>query len=145
MICEMFSYYKTQGISLLDKLSEIYAKYGYCMNTLHSYEFEGAAGFTKMQNIMAEFHKGVSQIGPLKVEKVLDYSQGLDGLPKSDVMKYMLENNCSVVVRPSGTEPKLKTYISVSAANKDSAVELENKIVEDLKKYFLYINFQIRI
>ena len=117
LICEMFAYYKTRGISLLDKLNELYDEYGYCLNTLHSYEFEGAAGFAKMQKIMTSFHKGMESIGAKQVVQVLDYSLGLDGLPKSDVLKYLLEDNCSVVVRPSGTEPKLKTYISVSAKN----------------------------
>ena len=136
LICEMFSYYKTQGISLLEKLDEIYREYGYCLNTLHSFEFDGAAGFTKMQGIMEEFHKGLDSIGGKKVLETLDYSKGLNGLPKSDVLKFMLEDNCSVVVRPSGTEPKLKTYISVSAADKEEAGKLEKKMQESLKGYF---------
>lgn len=136
LICEMFAYYKTRGISLLDKLNELYEEFGYCLNTLHSYEFEGASGFAKMQEIMATFHKGVESIGPKQVVKVLDYSLGLDGLPKSDVLKYLLEDNCSVVVRPSGTEPKMKTYISVSAENKDAAEAMEKRIVEALNGYF---------
>ena len=136
MICEMFSFYKTKGISLLDKLNEIYKENGYCLNTLHSFEFDGAAGFTKMQDIMKEFHKGLDVIGGKKVVETLDYSKGLNGLPKSDVLKYMLEGNCSVVVRPSGTEPKLKTYISVSAENKEEAEALEKKMLESLKDYF---------
>lgn len=136
MICEMFSFYKTKGISLLDKLNEIYKKYGYCLNTLYSFEFDGAAGFTKMQDIMKEFHKGLDVIGGKKVVETLDYSKGLNGLPKSDVLKYLLEGNCSVVVRPSGTEPKLKTYISVSAENKEKAEKLEAVMVEELKKFF---------
>ena len=135
-ICEMFSYYKTKGISLLEKLDEIYKEYGYCLNTLHSYEFDGAAGFTKMQEIMKEFHKGLDMIGGKKVIETFDYSKGLNGLPKSDVLKYMLEGNCSVIVRPSGTEPKLKTYISVSAENKEEAEQLETVIVGELKKCF---------
>lgn len=136
LICEMFSYYKTQGVSLLDKLAELFETYGYCLNTLHSFEFDGAAGFTKMQEIMVEFHKGLEQIGGEKVLETLDYSKGLNGLPKSDVLKYMLEDNCSVVVRPSGTEPKLKTYISVSAKNREEAESLELKMQESLKGYF---------
>ena len=136
MICEMFSYYASQGISLLEKLNELYAKYGYCLNTLHSYEFEGSAGFAKMQQIMGHFREGVKAFGNKRVLKVLDYSQGLDGLPKSDVLKYLLEGNSSVVVRPSGTEPKLKTYISVSAENLDAAVVLEKRIADDLQQFF---------
>lgn len=142
LICEMFSYYKTQGISLLDKLNELFAKYGYCLNTLHSYEFEGSAGFAKMQDIMKTFHNEVGSglkiesFAGKKINTVLDYSKGLDGLPKSDVLKYLLEGNCSVVVRPSGTEPKLKTYISVSAANKEEAENIEKKITEELSEYF---------
>ena len=70
----------------------------------------------------------------MKVEKLLDYNLGLDGLPKSDVLKFILENHSSVVVRPSGTEPKLKTYIAVSAADEKTAKEVEQKVVADLKK-----------
>lgn len=136
MICEMFSFYKTKGISLLEKLDEIYKEYGYCLNTLHSFEFDGAAGFTKMQEIMKEFHNGLDVIGGKKVVETLDYSKGLNGLPKSDVLKYMLESNCSVVVRTSGTEPKLKTYISVSAENKEDAEQLEAVMLEELKNFF---------
>lgn len=136
LICEMFSYYKTQGISLLDKLNEIYAQYGYCLNTLHSFEFDGAVGFTRMQEIMAEFHKGLNVIGGKKVIETLDYSKGLNGLPKSDVLKFMLEDNCSVVVRPSGTEPKMKTYISVSAGSRTDAEKMEAAIAAELSYMF---------
>lgn len=136
LICEMFAYYKTQGISLIEKLEELYKKYGYCLNTLHFYEFDGSAGFAKMQNIMKSFRGNISGFGGKKIIKVLDYAPGLDGLPKSDVIKFILEDNCSVVVRPSGTEPKLKTYISVSAATMSDAASLEKKIVDDLNKYF---------
>lgn len=137
MICEMFAYYATQGVSLLDKLKELYDQFGYCQNTLHSYEFDGASGFAKMRGIMAEFHKGLDSIGGRKVTATLDYSKGLDGLPKSDVLKFLLEGNCSVVVRPSGTEPKLKTYISVSAETKEAAAEQEAEIVKELNCYFV--------
>ena len=136
MICEMFSYYKTQGISLLDKLDELYKTYGYCLNTLHSYEFDGSAGFAKMQSIMQVFRGDVKAFGGKKVVKLLDYAQGLDGLPKSDVLKFLLEGNCSIVVRPSGTEPKLKIYISVSAADKEAAEDIEAEIVKDAEKWF---------
>lgn len=127
MICEMFAFYQTRGISLLEKLEEIYSTYGYCLNTLHSYEFDGSAGMQKMKNIMSEFHKGVDEIGGQIVQRVEDYSAGLNGLPKSDVLKYYIENG-SIVVRPSGTEPKLKTYISVTAEGKAEAEKIEEDI-----------------
>ena len=134
-ICEMFSYYATKGISLLDKLDELYKTYGYCLNTLHSYEFDGSAGFAKMQSIMQAFRGDIKEFGGKKVVKLLDYAPGLDGLPKSDVLKFLLEDNCSIVVRPSGTEPKLKTYISVSAENKEAAGKVEAEICKSAEEY----------
>lgn len=135
MICEMFAYYKTHGISLLDKLDDLYRTYGYRLNTLHSYEFDGSAGFEKMQEIMKKFHQGMTELGGKKVEKTLDYSQGLNGLPKSDVLKYLIEGNSSVVVRPSGTEPKLKVYISISADSMETAKAEEQKIADQMTEY----------
>ncbi len=132
LICEMFAYYKTKGISLLDKLNELYSRYGYCLNTLHSYEFEGAQGSEKMQAIMKDFRSQKRELCGLKIEKCLDYSEGIDGLPKSDVLKFYLEGNCSLVVRPSGTEPKLKIYISISAESEDEAKRIEKGICEGL-------------
>lgn len=135
LICEMFAFYQTQGISLLEKLDELYRTYGFCLNTLHSYEFEGAAGFEKMQNIMGSLRTGISMLGSKTVESCLDYAKGLDGLPKSDVLKFLLTDHCSVVVRPSGTEPKLKIYLSVSAKTKAEAEATEKEIVKNLEQY----------
>lgn len=134
MICEMFAYYKTQGIGLIEKLEELYQKYGYRLNTLHSYEFDGSAGAEKMKGIMAAFRGEISSFGGKKVEKLIDYLPGVDGLPKSDVLKFILEDNCSVVVRPSGTEPKVKFYISISDASMEAAGAVEQKVLEDLEK-----------
>lgn len=133
LICEMFSYYKTRGKSFLDKLNELYTEYGYYFNTLHSYEFEGIEGVKKIQSIMTKLHKGVANIGSRKVLTVLDYLKGVEGLPKSDVLKYVLDNNCSIVIRPSGTEPKLKIYISVSGESREKAEIIESQIHEDFK------------
>lgn len=132
MICEMFAFYKTHGLSLLDKLQQIYDEYGYCLNTLHSYEFLGSAGMEKMNEIMKEFHTGLASIAGMKVKKVEDYSTGLNGLPPSDVLKFFTEN-CSVVIRPSGTEPKLKTYISVTTENEAKAKEIEAAIKAEIE------------
>jgi phosphoglucomutase len=137
LICEMFAYYKTIGINLLEKLNELYQIYGFCRNALYSYEFAGPKGFDKMQKIMDAFRNGIISIGSKRVLNCLDYRSGLDGLPKADVLKFLLEDNCSVVVRPSGTEPKLKTYISVSARSEEEAATVEKILIEDLKMYFL--------
>lgn len=137
MICEMFAYYQTRGISLLDKLAEIYQTYGYSLNTLHSYEFEGAAGFEKMQNIMKEIRANLNQIAGMSIEETKDYAKGIDDLPKSDVLKFFLSNGATVVVRPSGTEPKLKLYLSVLADNHEQAASFEQAIVDDMAKYFV--------
>ncbi len=136
MICEMFSYYAQRGIRLTDKLAQLYEKFGYCRNTLHSFEFEGSAGFARMQSIMAAFRGEISTFGGKSVEKLLDYSQGLDGLPKSDVLKFLLADGCSLVVRPSGTEPKLKLYLSVTAGNEALAIQTEQAILADAKAFF---------
>ena len=136
MICEMFSYYASRGLTLTDKLEELYKTYGYCLNTLHSYTFEGSAGFAKMQAIMQEFRSGIGSFGGKRVVKLLDYVSGIDGLPRSDVLKFLLEDNCSVVVRPSGTEPKLKLYISVSAKDRETA-EMEEKEIVNSAEIFL--------
>lgn len=129
MICEMFAYYKTRGIGLLEKLNQIYEQYGYCLNTLHSYEFEGSSGMAKMAEIMKKFHGGLDSVAGRKVEKTLDYSKGIDGLPPSEVLKYYFSDG-SLVIRPSGTEPKLKAYISVTAKDRPAAEKVE-KIVSD--------------
>ena len=131
LICEMFAWYRQQGISLLQQLHALYAAYGYCLNTLHSFEFEGSKGFDAMQGIMRAF-RAVDQIGGWKVESLKDYASGIDGLPPSDVLKFRLQGGASVVVRPSGTEPKLKTYVSVSAADEAQARAEEEKLTRAL-------------
>lgn len=136
MICEMFSFYAARGIRLTDQLAKLYERYGYCRNTLHSYQFEGSAGFAKMQGIMAAFRQGISTFGGKAVEKVLDYSAGLEGLPKADVLKFYLDGGTTLVVRPSGTEPKLKLYLSVTAKDETEAEQTEQAVVNDAEVYF---------
>ena len=133
LICEMFAYYKTRGIRLLEKLEEIYKTYGYCLNTLHTFEFEGADGLAAMNEIMRRFRTETREIGGFPEKNCLDYNTGIDGLPKSNVLKFLLECG-SVVVRPSGTEPKLKVYISVTAENLTEAAKLEQMIRESVER-----------
>ena len=135
MICDMFAYYKSQSLSLVEVLKRLYEKYGYCLNTLHSYTFEGAEGFQKMQRIMCNLRENpVTSIASKRVIEVRDYLVGVDGLPKSNVLKFLLEGESSVVIRPSGTEPKIKAYFSVSSGSRKEAKDTENFIREAIEK-----------
>ena len=129
LICEMFCYYKSKGISLLDKLEEIFKKFGYCLNSTKSYEFTGPTGQDKMNSIMDLYRGDIKEAAGLKVLESQDYSKGFNGLPKSNVLKFKLENNCSFVLRPSGTEPKLKLYVSISADSEEKAKKKTEEIV----------------
>ena len=133
MICEMFAWYRSKGVGLMERLNQLYAEFGYCLNTLHSYQFEGSAGFARMQAIMAAFRGGIASLGGRAVGQLLDYAPGLDGLPKSDVLKFRMDG-ASVVVRPSGTEPKLKVYASVTAPDRAAAEAEEARLVADVEK-----------
>lgn len=133
LICEMFAYYKTRNISLSEKLEEIYKVYGYCLNTLYSYEFTGPTGMKKMKDIMSRIRDEKQSIGGPKVVECIDYLQGIDELPKSDVLKFVLECG-SVVIRPSGTEPKLKAYISISGTNRENVMRIERNISEEISE-----------
>ena len=125
LICEMAAYYKKQGVSLANKLSELYEKYGYSLNKLLSYTFEGEVGMEKMQDFMKSMREAESTFGEFEILKVTDYSAGVNGLPKSDVLKFNLCDDCSVIIRPSGTEPKLKFYLF---ANGETEAISKNKI-----------------
>lgn len=127
MICEMFAYYRTRGISFSEKLEELYRTYGYCLNTLCSYTFEGSAGSEKMKGIMARFRKGVRELGGDAILQTEDYRGGRNGLPPADVLK-LCTKNASIVIRPSGTEPKLKAYLSVTALDMTEAKAIEERI-----------------
>lgn len=84
---------------------------------------------------MLKFRKNFSTLGGKRVIKVLDYSKCIEGLPKSNVIKFLLEDSSSVTVRPSGTEPKLKVYVSVSADMKKEALSTEKLVIKDIEKY----------
>lgn len=137
LICEMFAFYKTRGISLLDKLNQLYKEYGYCLIRQHSYEFPGSAGFALMKEIMDGLRSSVpASIAGLKVLSVVDYGPGIDGLPKANVIKFVLENNCSAIIRPSGTEPKIKNYVTVTAKDLAAAEVVEKGIAAHFEKVF---------
>lgn len=140
LVCEIYAFYKSKDISLKEKLEEIYHEYGYYSNSLHSYEFDGAEGFERMQGIMESFRKkAIKEINGIKVIKCVDYLKGIDGLPASDVMKYFLSDGSSIVIRPSGTEPKLKAYVS-TIGNSAFEAEKKNKNLSSLITQLLKTN-----
>lgn len=137
LICEMFAYYKSKGLSLFDKLHQIFAQFGYCMNTQHSFSFEGAHGMDQMNGIMNVFRSQVNQLGGEEIVHCDDFLFGLNGLPQSNVLKFFFDDGCSVVVRPSGTEPKLKVYISVIADDEKQALKKEKMFAQDIESYIV--------
>lgn len=145
LICEMVCYYKTLGKDLLDMLNELYSEFGYFSNTQVSFTFEGQTGMEKMADIMAELRQTPpTSIAGTAVTQVADYVGSVRTflpdnrkeqitLPKSDVLEFILENDCSVIIRPSGTEPKIKIYISTIGTSMENAVEISNSITASIK------------
>lgn len=136
LICEMFAFYKTKGVNLLDKLKELYAEHGYCMNQLHTYKFQGEEGMHRMENIMERLRNGAFSLKTGTIKEVLDYKTGIGNLPKSNVIKMVLENGSTLVVRPSGTEPKLKIYTSILGSDQESVKQVDEEIVRSIEKLF---------
>lgn len=133
LICEMTAWYRQQGRTLVDVLNELYDTYGFYATRLLSFQFPGAAGFERMQALMEGLRKSPpAAIGGLGVEERRDYLTDGTGLPKSNVLRFFLDGGAEVVVRPSGTEPKLKAYLTAvgsSAGQAQSRLdELERSI-----------------
>lgn len=137
IICEMVAYYRRHGITLIDKKEDIYKKYGYYLDSLCSFFFEGEAGLDKMHKLMEEFRNGRKLFEKKKIAAIYDYSQGINGLPKENAIKFVFDDDSSVTIRPSGTEPKLKTYISIRAESRSEALLVENAMKKELKKVFV--------
>lgn len=133
LICEMFAHYKAMGISLVQMLNQLYEKYGYFKEALQSITFEGASGAKKMADLMESLRTNApKEIAGFKVMDVKDYKAGIGNLPKSNVLEFNMEDDINVLVRPSGTEPKIKMYYLV----KGSSEEAGAKIVSALEDYF---------
>lgn len=114
LICEMAAYYRSIGSSIKERLEEIYTQYGRYLNKVDSFEFPGLSGMDKMAGIMSGLRSNPpTEIGGYKVEKVTDYQNTAEtGLPAANVLVYALDGGATVIVRPSGTEPKIKTYFT---------------------------------
>lgn len=146
LICEMASYYRTKGISMLQARTNLYEKYGVYHHSQESFQFEGISGMQKMADIMKHLRENVpSEIGGLKVTVFEDYTTSQSKntvtgevtaitLPKSDVLVFKLTDGASVVIRPSGTEPKIKAYYTTIANTQDEALALKDTISASFKK-----------
>ncbi len=152
LICQMAAFYKASGKSLVERMNELYQQFGYYRNDLLDFGFEGAAGMEKMQGIMAQFRKEAPErIADKKVVQIADYMYSnrriLGGgksccdlsvgsrpikLPKSDVLEYVLEDGSSVIIRPSGTEPKLKIYLSAKGSTSQESEEIIGLLREEM-------------
>ena len=119
LICEMAAYYRSIGSSIKQRLEEIYEKYGRYLNKVDSFEFPGLSGMDKMAGIMDGLRQNPpAKLGDYAVVKVTDYKKPEEtGLPAANVLVYKLEGGAEVIVRPSGTEPKIKTYFTTLGKN----------------------------
>lgn len=146
LICEMAAYYKKQGKTLAQVIDAMYEEYGYYKNTTLSFSFDGAAGMQKMADIMASLRAdSPTEVSGMKVVRFADFKESVEkdlvagiekviDLPKSNVLAYYLEGNNAAIVRPSGTEPKIKIYVTAVGKDKADAQRITDLIVDDMKK-----------
>ncbi len=146
LIVEMAAYYRTKGISMMQARENLYQKYGVFRHSQESFAFEGVSGMEKMRELMKSLRTDApTQIGGLDVIGSADYLEGTitdkqtgavkpTNLPKSDVVSFMLPDHASVIVRPSGTEPKVKAYYTTACKTMDEAIALEDKLKADMHK-----------
>lgn len=146
LICEMAAYYKKQGKTLAQVIDAMYEEYGYYKNTTLSFSFDGAAGMQKMADIMASLRaNSPAEVSGMKVVKFSDFKESVEKdivaetekvieLPKSNVLAYYLEGNNAAIVRPSGTEPKIKIYVTAVGKDKADAQRITDLITDDMKK-----------
>lgn len=142
LICEMAAYYKMQGKTLVDVMNDIYDEFGYYCNQVKSYQFEGEAGMAKMDKIMTSLRENPpKELAGEKVVYIGDYKKSvaynLDDateskidLPKSNVLAYKTDKGNGIIVRPSGTEPKIKAYITAIGSSKAASQELAERLTE---------------
>jgi phosphoglucomutase len=145
LICEMAAFYRTKGISLIEARKRMYDEYGVYFNKLENFTCEGASGMQRMKEIMAGLRANAPKtIGGVEVIAVADYAASTKTaangdvekltLPKSDVITFYLTDDASVIIRPSGTEPKIKVYYTTKGADKAEATALQAKLSADFTK-----------
>lgn len=132
LICQMAAWYKNRGMTLVDGLNEIYDKYGYYLDKLDSFTLKGKDGAERIAELMVLFReKGTEMFDG--VSEVIDYSKGINDLPKENVLKFLFTDGTWMAVRPSGTEPKIKVYYSV----RQDSRELAEKRLDSIRSIIL--------
>ena len=136
LACETAAYYAAQGMSLLDAVNALYKEFGFYRNALESFTFEGETGMHKMQGIMAGLRANAPKvIAGYEVAGVVDYDTDGTGLPRADVLEYRLANGAKLMVRPSGTEPKIKVYLSAVAGSEADADAINQALADAAKDW----------
>lgn len=130
VLCQMAAYYKHQGKTLIDVMNDLYEKHGFYIDEQESFVFRGSKGAEKINEIMMKLREegefAFSEVGPMK--EIKDYRSGVDGLPLSNVFKYIFENGSWVAVRPSGTEPKIKFYYCIKGSDRIASQKMYDKL-----------------
>ncbi|MTI71683.1 MAG: phospho-sugar mutase [Firmicutes bacterium] len=146
LICEMADFYKDKGMSLYEALQSLYEKYGYYVEELEAIKLEGIEGKEKIRKVIETFRKEpIKKINDLNIKTINDYKEGISkdiinekvseiNLPKSNVLKYVFEDNSWYALRPSGTEPKLKIYLSGNGKSRDEALKRVNEVKSEVLK-----------
>ena len=129
LICQMAAWYKNQGKTLIDGMNEIYAEYGYYLDSLDPFVLKGKDGAEKIQSLMTYFRENGTALFD-GIKKIIDFSAGVGDLPKENVLKFIWNDGSWMAVRPSGTEPKIKVYYSVQDASRENA----EKRLADIRK-----------
>jgi phosphoglucomutase len=135
LICEMAAYYRSTGSSLKQRMEEIYAQYGRYLSKTDSFEFPGLTGMDKMAGIMEGLRiNPLESVGEYKVVKAIDYMKSEEtGLPAANVLVYDLEGGAQVIIRPSGTEPKIKAYYTTLGKDLAEAQAQKDALAEAIK------------
>lgn len=133
LLCEMTSEHKANGLTLTGRLDELYKEYGYFLDTLDSFDFEGVEGAKRISNIMSSLRENADKL-LFNIQEIKDYHKGIGDLPKSNVLKVFFTDGSWLAARPSGTEPKIKFYYSIKAQSKEKAVTILNNLQKIIEK-----------
>lgn len=132
LICQIVDHFKAQDMTLIDRLEELHAEFGYYIDHLDALELTGSNGAQQIQAIMSKA-RSLGLKTSTKAIEVLDYNQAIEGLPTSNVLKFYLDDGSWFAMRPSGTEPKMKIYYSMCGKHKEEAKDKLNKLREELE------------